>query len=63
MGKSRSARRDPARRLAEGYRSVSDLLNRAADKSASADAKRPLIAQAQVVEATRVDRTGEVRDY
>ena len=51
-----------ARWLAARYRSVSDLLNRAADKSGSADDKRRLIAEARAVEASCVDRIGEVRD-
>lgn len=51
-----------ARWLAARYRSVSELLNRAADKSASADDKRRLIAEARTVEASCVDRIGEIGD-
>ena len=48
--------------LAPRYRTVSDLLTRAADKSASADDKRHLIAEARAVEASCVDRIREIRD-
>ena len=51
-----------ARWLAARYGSVSELLNRAADKSASAADKRRLIAEARAVEASCVDRIGEIRD-
>ena len=51
-----------ARWLAARYRSVSDLLNRAADKTASAVEKRRLIAEARAVEASCVGRVGEIRD-
>ena len=50
-----------ARWLAARYRSVSDLLS-AAGKSASADDKRRMIAEARAVEASRIDRIGEIRD-
>ena len=48
--------------LASRYRSVSDLLNRAADKTASAGDKRRLVAEARAVEASCIDRLGEIRD-
>ena len=51
-----------ARWLATRYRSASDLLNRAADKSASGDDKRRLIAEARAVEASCIDRIGEILD-
>ena len=51
-----------ARWLAGQYRSVSDLLNRAADKSASAVDKRRLITEAHAIEVSCIDRIGEVRD-
>ena len=51
-----------ARRLAARYRSVSELLNRAADKSASTDDKRRLIAEARAVEVSCIDRIAEICD-
>ncbi len=48
--------------LAARYRSVSELLNRAADKTASVDDKRRLIAEARAVEASCIDRISEVCD-
>ena len=51
-----------ARWLVARYRSVSDLLNRASDKSASAGDKRRLFTEAPAVEASCVDRIAEIRD-
>ena len=51
-----------ARWMAPRYRSVSDLLTRAADKTASAVEKRRLIAEARAVEASCIDRLGEIHD-
>ena len=51
-----------ARWLASRYRSVSDLLNRAADKTASPVDKRRLIAEARAAEVSCIDRIREIRD-
>ena len=48
--------------LAARYRSVSDLLNGAADKSASDVEKRRRIAEARAIEVSCIDRIGELRD-
>ena len=48
--------------FAARYRVVSDLLNRAADKSASVDDRRRLISEAHGVEASCIDRLAEIHD-